>query len=293
MSKLFYGCLNEQISGEKRGFFFEKVKIVLRNKKMFKKQLEDLSLKNQPLMDKFVTLKPKLERVALPTPTHRNPFDDPGVRRESVKKPPKPPSPERSKSASVRSRSAPVHKSMTYMQKLAICRMDEQYLRARVITWAIEKYGSGNSTIRKVLDQGASYYQKLVNLGHGNECRQVEGTCYAAGMAIADEELRVLHADNCVITKAMVLEKLRVAMTLNLPNLKSCLVLQPWRTGTIFSCGITDGGGVGTRAAHDWRPRICKQRLRTGRGRSVRCTRHASTSMRFVVMRRLSLRRVP
>ena len=184
---------------------------------MFKKQLEDLSLKNQPLMDKFVTLKPKLERVALPTPTHRNPFDDPGVRRESVKKPPKPPSPERSKSASVRSRSAPVHKSMTYLQKLAICRMDEQHLRARVITWAIEKYGSGNSTIRKVLDQGASYYQKLVNLGHGNECRQVEGTCYAAGMAIADEELRVLHADNCGITKAMVLEKLRVAMTPNLP----------------------------------------------------------------------------
>ena len=72
-------------------FFFGKIKIVLRNKKMFKKQLEDLSLKNQPLMDKFVTVKPKLERIALPTPTHRNPFDDPGVRRESVKKPPKPP----------------------------------------------------------------------------------------------------------------------------------------------------------------------------------------------------------
>ena len=117
---------------------------------MFKKQLEDLSLNNQPLMDKFVTVKPKLERVPLPTPTHRNPFDDPGVRRESVKKPT---SPERSKSASVRSRSAsvPVHKSMTYLQKLTICRMDEQYLRPRVITWAIEKYGSGNSTIRKVL----------------------------------------------------------------------------------------------------------------------------------------------
>ena len=178
---------------------------------MFKKQLEDLSLKNQPLMDKFVTVKPKLERVPLPTPTHRNPFDDPGVRRESVKKPT---SPERSKSASVRSRSAsvPVNKSMTYLQKLTICRMDEQYLRPRVVTWAIEKYGSGKSTIRKVLDEGTSYFQKLVNLGHGNECRQVEGTCYAEGMAIADEELRVLHADNCGITKAMVLEKLRVAM---------------------------------------------------------------------------------
>ena len=77
--------------------------------------------RTQPLMDKFVTRSPKLERVPA-THHHADPFKEDAFKEERKVAPVE------------NTKGREVYEAMTFMQKLTVCRMDEHYTRERVIT---------------------------------------------------------------------------------------------------------------------------------------------------------------
>ena len=151
-------------------------------------------LDKQPLMTAFVVMGAKLERV--PQPLSVNPFDDE-------------PAPQRTAAVTDRAPHDDALHALTFIQKLTVCRMDEQYTRERVIAWAIKKYKCGKSSLLKILAKGAGFFQNLVNGGHGDEYRIKGPTSYGEALLAVDKELREDHDDNFGITKCQVIKKIQ------------------------------------------------------------------------------------